>query len=175
MSPQIACPWKCSHIGCIYSTFLRVWLHLSHWLHLFDFSTHCAFSSVSSNCLPLKMQSHSGCIFSTLINVWFFDIIFMCVFKYPLKLPASVNANSTLLAFVQLCPMFESHTQSGCTLTFLNYAFSKSDSRDWCKVTLVTLFYCLHYGFSNVSSRWWRSRRWKCYLVVIKVISNLKI
>ena len=36
-------------------------------------------------------------------------------------------------------------------------------------------FYFLHYGFSNVSSRWWRSRRWKCYLVVIKVISNIKI
>ena len=34
----------------------------SHWLHLFGFFLHCAFSCVSSNGLPERMQSHIGYI-----------------------------------------------------------------------------------------------------------------
>ena len=55
----------------------------SSWLHTFTF-LHSAFSNVSPNVLPEKMQSHIGCIllgFSPL-----------CVFKCALKLSAREEA-----------------------------------------------------------------------------------
>ena len=46
-----------NHIGCICLTFL-----------------HCAFSNVSSNCLPERMQSHIGCICSTFPHCEFSNV-----------------------------------------------------------------------------------------------------
>ena len=45
----------------------------SHWLHLFTF-LHCAFSNVSSNCLPVRMQSHIDCICSTFPHCVFSNV-----------------------------------------------------------------------------------------------------
>ena len=52
----------------------------SHWLHLFEFF-HCAFSDVSSNCLPVRMHSHIGCICLTFLHCAFSNVSSNCLHK----------------------------------------------------------------------------------------------
>ena len=76
----------------------------SHWLHLFGFFLHCAFSCVSSNGLPERMQSHIGYICLTFLN---------CAFS-------NVSSNR---------PPHRMHSHIGCIcLTFLHCDFSNVSS-----------------------------------------------
>ena len=76
-----------SHIGCICLTFL-----------------HCAFSNVSSKCLPEWMHSHTGCIYLAFLH---------CAFS---------NGSSN-----RLPEKMRTHTGCIC-LTFLHCAFSNDSS-----------------------------------------------
>ena len=85
MPHQTACLRGC--IGCIGLTFL-----------------HCGFSNVSSNCLPVKMQSHIGCI---------------CLIFHHCALS---NVSSK-------CLSVRMHSHTGCIcFTFLHCAFSNVPS-----------------------------------------------
>ena len=50
----------------------------SHWLHLFEFFD-CAFSNVSSNRLPVRMQSNIGCICLTFLRCAFSNVSSNCL------------------------------------------------------------------------------------------------
>ena len=95
-----------SHIGHIYLTFL-----------------HCAFSNVSSNCLPEMMQNHIGCICLTFSTVRF-----------------------------QMCPQIACQKWCKITLVAFVWLFSTVRLKMFlrrCKVTLHPLTKCL---FRRLSS-----------------------
>ena len=76
-----------NHTGCICLSFL-----------------HCAFSNVSSSCLPEMMQNHTGCICLTFLH---------CVFSNV----SSKNLNQSM------------HNHTGCIcLSFLHCVFSNASS-----------------------------------------------
>ena len=104
-------------LKCIFKSAGQVDANL-HWLHLFDFSPLCVFkciikhswfsqvpqptcltflhyvfSNVSSNCLPVWMESHIGCIY--------FDFSPMCVFKCLLKSPMQSHIGCISLMFLR--------------------------------------------------------------------------
>ena len=101
VSPICLPEWMHNHIGCIsppcvfkYALkLLALEDSYSHWLHLFDFSLsnrllvrmqsnillHCAFSNVSSNHLPVRMQNHIGCICLIFLHYAFSNVSSNCL------------------------------------------------------------------------------------------------
>ena len=165
MAPQL-----CSHIGCIWSTFLHSNLgsnnlhekrHNHKGCRCFTF-LHCVFLNVSSNCLPDKMHSRIGCICLSFLHCAFLNVpskrlhkmmqshIGCICLAFPHCVFSNVSAN-------RLPEKTQSHIDYIC-LTFLHCAFSnvpsnglygKIHSRTGC--TYVTFWYFQY--FCSVFSR----------------------
>ena len=88
-----------SHTGCTSLTFL-----------------HCAFSNVSSNCLPLKMQSHIFQLSPCLKTIWWY--LFTVRFQISSQIACLCEWKVTLVAFIKFSPCLK------VTLVALLWRFS---------------------------------------------------
>ena len=149
-----------SHIGCICLTsLLKCLLKHNHTDCICVTFLCCAFSYVSSICLPEKRHNHTGCICLVFLQ---------CVFSNVSSNPMLRGCIVTSIAFVWLFPMcifkcfkwaWITHRQihTGCIcLTFLHCVFSNASSKNLDQHRQINTGYIcltyLHCTFSIMSS-----------------------